>query len=196
MPSKKAIEEIGIDLAEVRKLCPGNPSHPFAEWGEPAVDPKPGVYTVWDKPNGSDERFVYVGMAGRGVLAPNVADVADTEDPDQPKPKRKKGLAGRLAAHQSGRRSGDQFCVYVCDYFVVPELTDVQQREIAKGVTFLDDLTHDHINANFRYRFIYLPDGKTAEALERRLRRGDLLPELGNPFLNPLPGRKKRRAKR
>ena len=197
MPSKKAANEVDIDLAELRRLCPGHPSHSFAARRTAEIEPRPGIYTVWSqKPNGGGENFVYVGMAGRGVLAPNAADVADTEDPDEPKPKGKKGLLGRLHAHASGRRSGDQFCVYVCDYFVVPELTPDQQKKIGHGETFLDDLTQEYIQKHFTYRFIYLPDGKTAEALERKLRRGDFLPELGKPFLNPLPARKKRRAKR
>jgi len=42
----------------------------------------------------------------------------------------------------------------------------------------------------------YLPTGKTAETLERKLRTGAFLPDLGKSFLNPLPARKKRRTKR
>ena len=196
MPSKKAANEVDIDPNELKKLCPGQPAHPFKKWGQPEIKTDPGIYTVWDKPNGKDERFVYVGMAGRGVLAPNKADLADTEDPNQPKSKRKKGLLGRLHAHSTGRRSGDQFCVYVCDYFVVPELTPTEREKIGKGELFLDDLTYEYIYANLSYRFIYLPDGKTAENLERELRTGDFLPELRKPFLNPLPARKPRRTKR
>lgn len=190
----KGISTIDFDLEEVRKLCPGNPSYHFKDWGSTEVLPSPGIYTVWERSEGRDERFVYVGIAGRGVLGPNATDVLDTKDVDQPIQKRKKGLLGRLNAHASGRRSGDQFCVYVCDYFVVPKLDKNQQTKIAAGELFLDDLTYEYIRANFTYRFIYLPDGKTAEALERRLRRSDLFPELGKPFLNPLPARKKRRV--
>ena len=192
MPSKKAAGEVDTDLAELKKLCPGSPSHRFEHWGDPEIKPDPGIYTVWDK----HENFIYVGMAGRGVQASNTADVADTQDPDKPKPKRKKGLLGRLHAHQSGRRSGDQFCVYVCDYFVVPTLDKPQRDEIARGELFLDDLTRDHIHKEFAYRFIYLPDGKTAEKLERELRAGGYLPELEKPFLNPLPARNKRKTNR
>jgi len=84
----------------------------------------------------------------------------------------------------------------VCDYFVVPELTPTEREKIGKGELFLDDLTYEYIYANLSYRFIYLPDGKTAENLERKLRTGDFLPELRKPFLNPLPARKPRRTKR
>ena len=34
-----------------------------------------------------------------------------------------KWLWTRLGSHASGRRSGDQFNVYICDRFVVPALT-------------------------------------------------------------------------
>ena len=79
-----------------------------------------GVYTIWDA-----DRFIYVGMAGRG-LRPE-----DLDSPDEPR--KAKGLRDRLNSHASGRRSGDQFCVYVCDRFVVPTLTVDQQAQIANG---------------------------------------------------------------
>jgi len=188
MPSKKSVVNVAeVDLSDAEILCSGRRSHRFSDWETTEVEPRPGVYTVWDKPDGEQERFVYVGMAGRGVLA------TDLDAPDEPK--RKRGLHGRLKAHASGKRSGDQFCVYVCDYFVVPTLGDDEHRKIAAWQLYLDDLTQDYIHATFAYRFIYTADGKTAHALESRLRKGHLT-ELGQPFLNPLPGRKKRRPAR
>src|SRR4051794_12863720 len=56
-----------------------------------------GVYTIWD----DDGAFIYVGAAGR--------------NPDGT------GLASRLRSHHRGRRSGDQFCVYVADHYVMPK---------------------------------------------------------------------------
>lgn len=81
--------------------------HRFSDWPNPSV-PKvaAGVYTIWE--NG---RLVYVGMSGRGLAAEDIAA------PDEPA--KAKGLWTRLDSHASGRRSGDQFCVYVCDRFVV-----------------------------------------------------------------------------
>jgi hypothetical protein len=52
------------------------------------------------------DEFVYVGISYR--------------DPTATTNKGAKGLYGRLASHASGRRSGDQFCIYVCDRFVLP----------------------------------------------------------------------------
>jgi hypothetical protein len=51
---------------------------------------------------------VYVGVAGRNP--------------------RGAGLASRLRSHASGRRSGDQFCGYVADQYVLPELTPERAR--------------------------------------------------------------------
>jgi hypothetical protein len=88
------------------------PLHRFQDWPNDQVPKRAaGVYTVWD-----GDRLLYVGMSGRAMTAedlevsPNGRVVA-------------KGLWTRLNAHASGRRSGDQFCVYVCDRFVVPALT-------------------------------------------------------------------------
>jgi hypothetical protein len=58
-----------------------------------------GVYTIWDDAGG----LVYTGIAGRNPEG--------------------RGLASRLRSHASGRRSGDQFCVFVADHYVLPELS-------------------------------------------------------------------------
>src|SRR4051794_13283961 len=69
----------------------------FSDWPIAAV-PRSGsiVYTIWDRAG----RFIYVGMAGRAGATGA-------------------GPFGRLASHASGRRSGDQFCIYICDRFVL-----------------------------------------------------------------------------
>jgi hypothetical protein len=94
------------------------------------------------------------------------------------------GLWTRLDSHASGRRSGDQFCVYVCDRFVVPQLTHHQQEQIGDGVLSLDALTRKHIHDHFEYRYVTVDNGRDALALEREVQRGALT--VGNPFLNPL----------
>ena len=45
---------------------------------------------------------------------------------------------GRLASHASGRRSGDQFLIYVCDRLVLPRLGN-RIGEIAGGALSLGD---------------------------------------------------------
>ena len=145
------------------------PSHRFSDWPNNSV-PKvaAAVYTIWDA-----GRLIYVGMAGRGLAA------EDLYAPDEPV--KAKGLWTRLNSHASG--SGDQFCVYVCDRFVVPHLSVQQQAQIAEGELALDALTRTLIHDRYEYRFITTPDGATAFALEREVQRGAL--SAGKPFLNP-----------
>jgi hypothetical protein len=145
--------------------------HRFSDWPNPSV-PKvaAGVYTIWEQ-----DRFIYVGMAGRGLVAD------DIDAPDEPV--KAKGLWTRLNSHWSGRRSGDQFCVYVSDRFIVPHLSPQQQAQIGKGELKLDDLTRALIRDRYEYRFITTADGAAALALEREIQRGALA--CGQPLLNP-----------
>jgi hypothetical protein len=149
------------------------PLHRFQDWPNDQVPKRAaGVYTVWD-----GDRLLYVGMSGRAMTAedlevsPNGRVVA-------------KGLWTRLNAHVSGRRSGDQFCVYVCDRFVVPALTPSQQQQLAAGGLSLDDVTRTFIRERLAYRFVVTADGAEAARLEAEVRRGAL--SVGRPYLNPL----------
>jgi hypothetical protein len=94
-----------------------------------------------------------------------------------------KGLWTRLNAHASGNRSGDQFCVYVGDRFVVPELTRSQQQ-LAAGTLSLDGLIRAFVRERLAYRFVVTADGTEAARLEGAVRRGAL--PTGKPYLNPL----------
>ena len=116
-----------------------------------------------------------IGMAGRGLAA------EDLDAPDEPA--KAKGLWTRLNSHASGRRSGDQFCSYICDRFVVPHLSLQEQGQVADGELALDALTRKLIHDRYEYRFVTTPDGATAFALEREVQRGAL--SAGKPFLNP-----------
>jgi hypothetical protein len=131
-----------------------------------------GVYTVWD-----GDRLVYVGMSGRAMTA----DDPEADPGDRAAPK---GLRTRLNAHASGRRSGDQFCVYVCDRFVVPALTPSQQQQLAAGSLSLDALTRRYVHDRLAYRYVVTADGIEAARLEAEVRRGAL--SVGPPYLNPL----------
>src|SRR6187431_3053538 len=94
------------------------PPYLFAEWPNMAVSTfGAGVYTIWHK-NG---QFIYVGMSGRGMT---------TETIRRNKPQ---GIYTRLQSHASGRRSGDQFCVYVADRLVLPALSQDDITTIASG---------------------------------------------------------------
>jgi hypothetical protein len=99
-------------------------------------------------------------------------------------PHKRRGLACRLHSHAAGRRSGDQFCVYVFDRLVLPSLTPDQTTGAAAGELSLDALTRDCIRRHVGYRFVVADDGRTALALEREARRGAL--DGQKPLLNPL----------
>jgi hypothetical protein len=166
------VSDRSVDQQELLRALDAGPSHRFADWPNPAV-PKvaAGVYTVWES-----GRLIYAGMSRR-ALTPEGIDAPD-------EPTKAKGLWTRLNSHAMGRRSGDQFCVYVCDRFVVPRLTIEQQTEIGDGRLSLDVLTKKYIHDHFDYRYVTLDNGKDAFALEREVQRGAL--GVGKPLLNPL----------
>ena len=64
--------------------------------------PKTGsiIYSVWDK----DENFIYIGISG-------LQKSLDRRSP-----------LSRMISHASGVRSGDQFNVYIHDFYVIPTL--------------------------------------------------------------------------
>lgn len=138
------------------------PIHWFADW--PIADlPTTGsaVYTVWNRMGA----FVYVGMSGRSAAATG------------------KGPHGRLHSHASGRRSGDQFCIYVCDRLVLPGLHN-RLGEIADGSLSLDGETRAYIRAELGFRWLSVSSPAEAFALETSLQRGGW--DHGSPMLNPI----------
>jgi hypothetical protein len=142
------------------------PIHWFSNWPTGDV-PRYGavVYTIWNR----EGSFIYVGMAGRSFLG-------GTEGHG------KTGPWGRLNSHASGRRSGNQFCVYVADRLVLPTLHN-RISEIADGSLSLDGATRDYIRTNLGFRWVATDSGAEARQLESRLQRGEA--EYGKPLLNP-----------
>jgi len=140
----------------------------FADWPDATVPTfGAGVYTIWDK----DDQFIYAGMSGRGMSADTV------------RRKSPQGIYTRLGSHASGRRSGDQFCVYVADRLVLPTLTHDDIEAIGSGRHQMDAFVRRYIHENLRYRFVTLPDGAAAYAFESALKNGEW--EHGRPLLNP-----------
>jgi hypothetical protein len=149
------------------------PLHRFQDWPNAQVPKRAaGVYTVWE-----GDRLLYVGMSGRAMTAEGL-EVSEGGRVVA------KGLWTRLNSHASGRRSGDQFCVYVGDRFVVPELTPSKQQQLAAGTLSLDSLIRAFVRDRLSYRFVITTDGAEALRLEREVRRGSL--SAGTPYLNPL----------
>ena len=132
----------------------------FAAWPVAEVPELPGLYTIWER-----DQFLYVGMAGRGVGTKSL-------------------LRGRLNSHASGRRSGDQFCLYVCDRLIVPHLGAEQLSDIGAGRLSLDAMTNRFVRERLSFRFVTTTDGKDALDLERDSKRRGLL-SFGKPLLNP-----------
>ena len=95
-----------------------------------------------------------------------------------------KGLFGRLASHASGRRSGDQFCIYICDRFVIPRLSPDELAALERGERILDRLTQGYIRSNLRYRSVVTTTGGEARILETHVRLHGL-PSFGRPIVNP-----------
>ena len=147
------------------------PLYRFADWPNQAVPHgRAGVYSVW-----RGDEFIYVGISGRGMRA-----TSETVDNLTTKPQ--KGLWGRLSAHANGRRSGDQFCIYVFDRLLLPNLTREQIERAATGQLSLDGLVRNFIRESLGYRFALTTDSRAAETIERHIQREGLNGQL--PLLN------------
>src|SRR6476620_4271094 len=130
MLEEDARSKLAVDDALIEQLERG-PLHRFAEYATvSAVIPArgAGVYTIWDDAGG----LVYAGVAGRNPTG--------------------KGLASRLRSHASGRRSGDQSCVYVADHYVMPELSREQIEAIRDSRLSMDALVREKIHGAFAFR--------------------------------------------
>lgn len=143
----------------------------FRDWPNRQV-PKvtAGVYTIWQ-----NDLLVYVGMAGRKITSEMVNNHYNNH-------KRPKGLYSRLKSHASGRRGGDQFCVYICDRLVLKELTADQIRQISLGMLSLDSLVKQYIHTYLGYRFVQIEEVSVTQ-IEKAVRVGKLT--AGKPLLNP-----------
>jgi hypothetical protein len=141
----------------------GGQLHLFADWPEESLRVSaPGVYTIWH-----GDVFLYVGISWQ----------------DRPN---SRGLFGRLNSHASGRRSGDEFCIYVCDSFIVPTLSRDQLKAVGDRVLSLDQLTKAFIRDHLSYRAVHTKTGSNARLIEATI-RSEGLPGHGQPILNPGP---------
>ena len=111
------------------------------------------IYSVWDK----DEKFIYIGISG---TQKNIE---------------KREPLTRMIKHASGSRSGDQFCVYIQDFHVIPELVKGGEYTPQKGL--LDRLTKDYIHKNLYYRFVPFDSDDShliVQRLEKKIQSGAL----------------------
>jgi hypothetical protein len=123
---------VSQSLDDALSLLAAGPIFWFGDWPTGAV-PRSGslVYTVWDR----DGTFVYVGMSGRTAAQSGT------------------GPWGRLNSHASGRRSGDQFCIYVHDRLVIPSLHN-RLADIGTGDLSLDRETRTYIRERLGFRWV------------------------------------------
>jgi hypothetical protein len=110
------------------------------------------------------------------LVRPSIASISARRNTPQ-------GIYTRLQSHAGGRRSGDQFCVYVTDRLVLPALTQEDIAAIASGRHQMDAFVRRYINENLVYRFVMLPDGAAAYAVEAAIKSGGW--DYGRPLLNP-----------
>jgi len=123
-----------------------------------------GIYTVW-----KCAEFLYVGACG----------LSENSRP-----------AKRLKDHASGGRGGDQFCLYVFDRYVLPEVTEDDKQRVRSGewppkewTKELNARTGRYIRKNLRYRFEPVESAGAAGEVERVIQRGEW--DAGPPLLNP-----------
>ena len=140
----------------------------FADWPNlviPAV--AAGVYAIWNGDN-----LFYCGMSGRQI------EQAIAQG------KKKFGLVTRLNSHASGRLSGDQFCVYVANRLVIPELKQNELSKFATGELKLDELTKAFIHDHLDYQYVLVESSSQAYSVEESARKGEIFGQ--KPLLNPL----------
>ena len=144
---------------------------PFRSWPVEAVPRIAiGVYTIWE-----GERLLYVAVAGRSLDPEKIARLRLSGSSP-------KGLFDRLKNHVSGRRSGDQFCVDVCDRLILPALTETEWQAISGGTLSLDALTRTYIRERLSFAFVILDSYADARKVEEKIRAGG--PGAGGPLLN------------
>ena len=90
----------------------------------------------------------------------------------------------RLNSHRSGRRSGDQFCIYIQDFYVLPSLIKTL-KENNEDYVFekgrLDREVGNFISENLRLKYLSVQKDDVVD-LENRIREG----KYGRtPKLNP-----------
>ena len=94
--------------------------------------------------------FIYVGIGG--LAGGNVR----SRDP-----------RSRIRQHTQGRRSGDQFCIYIQDFYVIPNLV---QTDYTPKKGHLDELVRDFIQSKLTFRFVVFQT-EDSDQIVRRLER-------------------------
>jgi hypothetical protein len=134
---------------------------------EPKVENIPSfgsiLYTIWN--TGGD--FVYVGIGGiRGQTAKD------------------RNPRSRITQHWQGMRSGDQFCIYVQDHFVQPQI--IGRPYFAQNGQ-IDRMVRKYIHENLSYAYVIDQSdegNKRVRDYERSIQQGAW--QGMKPVLNPI----------
>lgn len=137
---KNALDVLFSSEVELRPFTTSNINH-IPEYGSI-------IYTVFLDRN----EFIYVGIGGLSG-----------------KSVKERNPRSRIIQHAQGRRSGDQFCIYIQDFYVIPSIIQ-KAYEPKKG--YLDTLTKEFIQKRLSYRYIVVQSDdsdKVVRKLEREL---------------------------
>ena len=149
-------------------MSPFSKRFAFKDWPNKEIPSvAAGVYVIWD-----GKALIYCGMSGREYEKALIDK------------KTKYGLVNRLNSHASGRLSGDQFCVYVANRFVIPSLSPDDFPKFSSGEYKLDTMTKKYIHQNLEYQYAVVESSSDAYKLEREIRQGNGFSL--KPALNPL----------
>jgi len=110
------------------------------------------IYTVFL----DQAEFIYVGIGGLSG-----------------KSVQERNPRSRIIQHAQGRRSGDQFCIYIQDFYVIPSIINTQYTA-KKG--YLDTLTKEFIQKRLSYRYLVVQtddSDKIVRRLERELQNNE-----------------------
>jgi hypothetical protein len=150
-----------LDIAPL--FNPGNRTR----FKEPQIDQIPAfgsiLYTIWK----DGDEFIYVGIGG--IRGTKVED---------------RNPRSRIIQHWQGMRSGDQFCIYVQDHFVLPQLVNKQYTPQNGQIDRLvRQYIHDHLS--YAYVIDQTPEGnKRVRDYERQIQQGAWRGI--KPLLNPI----------
>ena len=101
------------------------------------------------------KEFIYIGIGGVA------GSTARSRDP-----------RSRTLEHTSGRRSGDQFCIYIQDFYVIPTLLNEEYRPQKE---YLDRLVKEFVKSRLSFRFVVFQSEDSnliVRKLEREIQEG------------------------
>ena len=133
----------GNSLGESTEALFSGQLHKYANWPNPKVPPKPGVYAVWQ-----EEELVWVGSAGGS-------------------------LRSRFEKHFKGQRRGSEFLKAVFARLMFRHLGLEKAMKMAGETQLLVDvITAKFVKEHLSYQYLPTPNEKTAEFIATAICQG------------------------